>query len=150
MSRQAGSIVRGISKPRRISAISGPAAGGGYVLPSGPKVKVSEDQGRTRGSNRTGVGSVKINGLAGRSGRARTCDPRFWRPVLYQLSYTPTEDQTFAADPRRFKHRQRPDCKAEAANRALLRPRRPAYQRAHKYSRKPAAALRETPVQPVC
>ena len=26
----------------------------------------------------------------GRSGRARTCDPRFWRPVLYQLSYTPT------------------------------------------------------------
>ncbi len=26
---------------------------------------------------------------AGRSGRARTCDPRFWRPVLYQLSYTP-------------------------------------------------------------
>src|SRR5215471_13963561 len=30
-----------------------------------------------------------INDLAGRSGRARTCDPRFWRPVLYQLSYTP-------------------------------------------------------------
>jgi hypothetical protein len=28
-------------------------------------------------------------GHAGRSGRARTCDPRFWRPVLYQLSYTP-------------------------------------------------------------
>ena len=27
--------------------------------------------------------------LAGRSGRARTYDPRFWRPVLYQLSYTP-------------------------------------------------------------
>src|SRR6478735_4464210 len=26
---------------------------------------------------------------AGRSGRARTYDPRFWRPVLYQLSYTP-------------------------------------------------------------
>jgi hypothetical protein len=31
-----------------------------------------------------------INNLSGRSGRARTCDPRFWRPVLYQLSYTPT------------------------------------------------------------
>src|SRR3954454_11765655 len=29
---------------------------------------------------------------AGRSGRARTCDPRFWRPVLYQLSYTPAGD----------------------------------------------------------
>ncbi len=26
---------------------------------------------------------------AGRSGRARTDDTRFWRPVLYQLSYTP-------------------------------------------------------------
>src|ERR1700722_17037344 len=31
--------------------------------------------------------------LAGRSGRARTCDPRFWRPVLYQLSYTPVGRQ---------------------------------------------------------
>jgi hypothetical protein len=38
------------------------------------------------------IGARKIQGikqLAGRSGRARTCDPRFWRPVLYQLSYTP-------------------------------------------------------------
>src|SRR5215467_2194020 len=26
----------------------------------------------------------------GRSGGARTPNPRFWRPVLYQLSYTPT------------------------------------------------------------
>ena len=26
---------------------------------------------------------------AGRSGRARTRDLRFWRPLLYQLSYTP-------------------------------------------------------------
>lgn len=25
----------------------------------------------------------------GRRGRDRTCDPRFWRPVLYQLSYAP-------------------------------------------------------------
>ncbi len=33
------------------------------------------------------MNSISI--LAGRSGRARTCDPRFWRPVLYQLSYTP-------------------------------------------------------------
>src|SRR5215831_2956275 len=31
-----------------------------------------------------------ISDLSGRSGRARTCDPRFWRPVLYQLSYTPS------------------------------------------------------------
>src|SRR4030081_3870352 len=49
-------------------------------------------------------------GHAGRSGRARTCDPRFWRPVLYQLSYTPVG----SADPRRFKHRPHPDCKGEA------------------------------------
>ena len=26
----------------------------------------------------------------GRGGRTRTHDPWFWRPVLYQLSYTPT------------------------------------------------------------
>src|SRR5882724_431359 len=54
-------------------------------------------------------------GHAGRSGRARTCDPRFWRPVLYQLSYTPT-GTCVTAVPRRFKHRQRPDCKGEAAS----------------------------------
>src|SRR6266446_1473752 len=40
------------------------------------------------------VKDCQLTDLAGRSGRARTCDPRFWRPVLYQLSYTPTEDQT--------------------------------------------------------
>src|SRR5256885_2354483 len=27
--------------------------------------------------------------LANRPGRNRTCNPRFWRPVLYQLSYGP-------------------------------------------------------------
>src|SRR5712671_6503238 len=37
------------------------------------------------GSHEVGAKST----IAGRSGRARTCDPRFWRPVLYQLSYTP-------------------------------------------------------------
>src|ERR1700677_977334 len=30
---------------------------------------------------------------AGRGGRAPTCDNRFWRPVLYQLSYTPIGNQ---------------------------------------------------------
>ena len=30
-----------------------------------------------------------ISGEAGRGNRARTCDLRFWRPPLYQLSYTP-------------------------------------------------------------
>src|SRR6267142_1745729 len=28
--------------------------------------------------------------LRNRPGRNRTCNPRFWRPVLYQLSYGPT------------------------------------------------------------
>lgn len=50
---------------------------------------------------------------AGRGGRARTYDNRFWRPVLYQLSYTPTESGV-AARPRRLKHREHPDCKSEA------------------------------------
>lgn len=26
---------------------------------------------------------------SGRRGRARTCDPQFWRLMLYQLSYAP-------------------------------------------------------------
>ena len=31
-----------------------------------------------------------FSGRNGRSGEARTPNPRFWRPVLYQLSYTPS------------------------------------------------------------
>ena len=31
----------------------------------------------------------KLVGFFGRGGRTRTHDPWFWRPVLYQLSYTP-------------------------------------------------------------
>src|SRR5579871_5593554 len=41
LSRHASSIVREFQKPRRISAINGPAAGGGYVLRQGPNVKIS-------------------------------------------------------------------------------------------------------------
>src|SRR6266436_5429518 len=72
------------------------------------------------------------------------------RPPVLETGALPIELHSYrgpdlAADPRRFKHRQRPDCKAEEANRALIRPRRPAYQRAHKHGGKPAAALRETP-----
>ncbi len=32
--------------------------------------------------------------LFGRGDRTRTCDTRFWRPVLYQLSYSPMEWNT--------------------------------------------------------
>src|SRR6267143_5112868 len=35
------------------------------------------------------AGSAGTASSAGRSGGARTPNPRFWRPVLYQLSYTP-------------------------------------------------------------
>jgi hypothetical protein len=41
MSRKTGLDCSGISKPRRISAINGPTAGGGYVLRKGPKVKAA-------------------------------------------------------------------------------------------------------------
>ena len=33
----------------------------------------------------------------GRSGRTRTPDPRFWRPMLFQLSYTPIIYRQIAA-----------------------------------------------------
>src|SRR5438046_2608739 len=35
----------------------------------------------------------------GRSGGARTPNPRFWRPVLYQLSYTPSSTGPRASGP---------------------------------------------------
>src|SRR5438270_4576033 len=40
------------------------------------------------GSARTALAMVVIP-EAGRGGATRTPDPRFWRPLLYQLSYTP-------------------------------------------------------------
>jgi hypothetical protein len=42
---------------------------------------VNPDSGKHRQFSRFGVG---------RSGGTRTPSPRFWRPMLYQLSYTPT------------------------------------------------------------
>jgi hypothetical protein len=82
MSRQAGSIVREDFKAAPDIRQSGPAAGGGYVLRARPKVKVARNQRFRMRSNAPEFGSVEIKGLAGRSGRARTCDPRFWRPYL--------------------------------------------------------------------
>ena len=34
-------------------------------------------------------GNLFFKVVARRSGGTRTHDPRFWRPMLYQLSYTP-------------------------------------------------------------
>jgi hypothetical protein len=50
MSRQAGSIVRGDFKAAPDIRLSGPAAGGGYVLRVGVKVKVAGE--RVSGSPR--------------------------------------------------------------------------------------------------
>ena len=41
----------------------------------------------------------------GRRGRDRTCDLRFWRPLLYQLSYSPARQN---AKPDRMKGDRRP------------------------------------------
>src|SRR5438105_13042427 len=41
------------------------------------------------------VGTVRAMNVipeSGRGGATRTPDPRFWRPLLYQLSYTPSPD----------------------------------------------------------
>ena len=34
----------------------------------------------------------------GRSGRTRTCDLRFWRPLLFQLSYAPARYVAFESN----------------------------------------------------
>ena len=39
---------------------------------------------------RTAFRFLVSQGKKGRDGRTRTYDIRFWRPALYQLSYTPT------------------------------------------------------------
>ena len=46
--------------------------------------------------------------IIGRAGGTRTPDPRFWRPVLYQLSYSPTEHTRRDALARLLVHSVRP------------------------------------------
>src|SRR5437764_564739 len=75
-------LVAGKSKRRRISAMR---AGSRWRLCTAQPPK---RQGMRR-DEREALRLRQVVDLAGRSGRARTCDPRFWRPVLYQLSYTP-------------------------------------------------------------
>src|SRR5438309_9088931 len=45
------------------------------------------------------AGSAGTASSVGRSGGARTPNPRFWRPVLYQLSYTPILERHARARP---------------------------------------------------
>ena len=42
--------------------------------------------------------AINKKDLSDRPGRNRTCNPRFWRPVLYQLSYGP-KPRAVLADP---------------------------------------------------
>ena len=72
----------------------------------GQRSRYRELRGLRMPSESAGTGSVEIKGLAGRSGRARTCDPRFWRPVLYQLSYTPSGPNS-ASNSRFFRSQSR-------------------------------------------
>src|SRR5579859_3853865 len=92
MSRRPGSIVRGFQKPRRISAVQ--RAGCRLRLCTAQSGKGQDRSGR---ENKGLAGKILAGRiLAGRSGEARTPNPRFWRPVLYQLSYTPSALRTLA------------------------------------------------------
>ena len=52
------------------------------------KAKRDQGGGRTASDEKLTLGRFTVS--SGRGDRARTYNPRFWRPVLYQLSYTPT------------------------------------------------------------
>src|SRR6478672_9694321 len=78
MSRQAGSIVRGISKPRRISV---KRAGSRWRLCTAGAAKgqaTPETSGQIIRPKAPELGSVKIRDFAGRSGRATTHEVFQW------------------------------------------------------------------------
>src|ERR1700736_6314081 len=56
-----GLACSGISKPRRISAFSGPAAGGRYLLPERQKVKIRQRP-RRRVTASHQIGDCKVRG----------------------------------------------------------------------------------------
>ena len=104
MSRQAGSIVRGISKPRRISVKAGRQQVAAMYCGRGQR---SRSHGSASGNWQEWQGSNL-------------------RPPVLETGALPTElhsceEPSVAADPRRFKHRPWPDCKGEAVN-ALFNP----------------------------
>src|SRR6266481_5493183 len=122
MSRQAGSIVRGISKPRRISVISGPAAGGGYLLRDGQKVKVWRNRRPSPWADNGGPDPSKS--MAGRGLEWQEWQGSNLRPPVLETGALPIElhscrEPGVAAGSRRFKHRPYPVCKGEAVNRPV-------------------------------
>ncbi len=55
-------------------------------------ISIPGERAREVGNSVTGRGNRKprLSGaFVSRGGRTRTCNPRFWRPVLYQLSHAP-------------------------------------------------------------
>src|SRR5882762_9205357 len=60
---------------------------------------------RTSGSTHGGTGGKRekvksrFDLTLNRPGRNRTCNPRFWRPVLYQLSYGPKKGWLTGIEP---------------------------------------------------
>ena len=121
MSRLAGSIVRGNFNAAPDIRLNGPAAGGAVYFGRGRRSSQGEPTGRRM---TVPVRQISKAGKTGRGGRARTCDTRFWRPVLYQLSYTPKARRGRCRLSRasRFKHRGSPKCKGELGRSAFAVP----------------------------
>ena len=131
MSRQTGSIVRGISKPRRISVKRAGSrwplctAGGGERSRSrekpGPAAEGSKygHRARRQTSSSTALRTVcKINSFNDLE-RWQEWQGSNLRPPVLETGALPIElhscGEPASADPGRLKHRRRPDCKAEAA-----------------------------------
>src|SRR4030088_3168353 len=128
MSRQAGSIVRGNLKAAPDIRPSGPAAGGGYVLPVGQKVKVGRELARiganahaadrlSRNSNaRPGQTALLIPGPCCRSDitfgprRGSSCFDTMHAAAAVRISLTLWE-QDFNLAGTCTRHRRRNPCK---------------------------------------
>ena len=143
MSRKPGSIVRGISTPRRISASQRAGCRWRVSTADGAKGQgIARQDGRARLLTVT-TEPIRIKGLSGPD------EPRFelrtgppliivvgsgwqeWqgsnlRPPVLETGALPIELHSFTASPRvrvAFKHRERPDCKGEAQASRLFTPR---------------------------
>ena len=85
------------------------------VIPWGRGAWSPQDDGAPKGNDLRPVrpargGEIGIVGENGRGDRIRTRGPRFWRPMLYQLSYTPAGAARFIPAPRNRQHTNRARC----------------------------------------
>ena len=65
------------------------AIGGGAGDAAADTITVNGTDGPDNVAVAANAGVVDVTGLFTPGGRTRTCNPRFWRPVLCQLSYAP-------------------------------------------------------------